>query len=142
MSWVLPLQAIEDRVEDLRTGEQDLPLYWGPSLHADRRPTSLHIVWNVITFDTQPLEIGWAEEDAGGSPPDETTGEIQFDYYARASDGSGTVRTYSQTIRAHFRGVTASGVRYGVPSPANYLGTESAGWVRYVQRVPFTIEDA
>jgi len=89
-----------------------------------------------------PLEVGWALEDASGSPPDETTGEIQFDFYTRAPDGAGVIRNYSQTIRSYFRGVEASGVRYGVPSPANFLGTESAGWVRYVQRVPFTIEDA
>lgn len=142
MSWVVPLQAIEDRTQQLTDGEFGLPAIWGPSLSPENRPSTIHIVWNVITFGTEPLEVGWSTEDAAGSPPDETTGEIQFDYYTRANDGGGVVRTYSQTIRAHFRGVTESGVRYGVPSPANFLGTESAGWVRFVQRVPFTIEDA
>lgn len=142
MSLILPLQSIEQRILLLVDEAANLPLVWGPATNANNAPNTLHIAWNVITFATTPLEVGWALASVDDAPPDETTGEIQFDFYARATDGTAPIRQHSHTIRGHFRGVIANGVRYGSPTTAEWIGTQPDGWIRYVQRVPFTIEDA
>jgi len=152
MSWVAPFLAIETKVADLAS-ESSFPLIWAPTIDVPDdgnsttigdggRPSTFHVVWIAVYTGTAPTELGWATESAAGSPPDETTGEVQFDLYSPSKDGTANISATAQAIRAHLRGVTDGGVRYGVPIAPQWLGNETGGWSRWVMRVPFTIEDA
>ena len=144
MTWVPWLQQIEATIDEV--ADEGLPtLVWALRLDVDTdggRPDAYHIVWAMHLTGSETLELGSAGENAGGSPPVRTSGELEFNHYVPARDGTASMHSAAQAIRAYYRFRESGPVNFGEPGPPQIIGIEDGGWLRFIQRVPFEIEDA
>lgn len=133
MSWSAIETLIRAEAEKLRDAVPNL--IW--LLAVTNRPSGTHVTYSMLIESTVPMEIGanlQAEPYA-----DRTTGRLQFDIYAPVgaaiSESTGT----ADAIRAHFRGLRVSTIRFETPT-IRLLGQES-GWIRWIVDCPFIAEE-
>ena len=145
MTWVPYLQQVEASIDALIAAGGLPELIWANRLDVSEtggRPEDYYIAWAMQLLSSETLELGSASESAGATPPVRLVGDLEFNHYVPAQDGTAALHSAAQAIRAYYRMRISGPISYGEPGPPQLLAIEPGGWLRYIQRVPFEIEDA